>query len=548
MGLFTTLVVVLCAVLAQHAAVVVAQSVRRRGITFCAGSALASQPRRCPCLITAVFSRSLTRGISLLIVPQATFESWRKDFDASKQVGSPRPPIRNTTGQWRPIPLFAATQAGQAVWSPGARRFNETGSFVLVAIARSGCSTGRMVLETRPESCPLRLADRQSVVARNGASTFVVGGTKVETDDEFNGFNALISTVRGNCTGTVISNQWILTAAHCNVFPGSIVRIGGTSLSNGKRYFVETSIRHRNYVGQQSTFGAARIVNDIAVLKLSEVIANPRIIKLNSNPLGPDPGTIVRATGYGLISTTFPSNYLRMVDIPVLSTEECRQRFRSTQKYRVARGLERRHHICSGRDNRCAGGGVCFGDSGGPISARIPDGSLVQVGITSFGDATCANSDSADVFTRVSSYRDWIQGATDGAATFVDWESVNNVASSGSYGTESQGGALPTWAIVSIAVSAGVAVVALVLACFLLIGRRRGREESDSDSEAGDPRPFMVSPSTVQQPPQAVLEQSPQPSAPPPPSPPRSPHRNNSSTSPSQAQPGRGSLGMRPVQ
>ena len=50
---------------------------------------------------------------------------------------------------------------------------------------------------------------------------------------------------------------------------------------------------------------------------------------------------------------------------------------------------------------------VLKGDSGGPLTCRV-NGSWTVVGIVSYGDIDCATSGSAAVYTRVSSYRQWI--------------------------------------------------------------------------------------------------------------------------------------------
>ncbi|MBN3295442.1 KLKB1 protein, partial [Amia calva] len=48
------------------------------------------------------------------------------------------------------------------------------------------------------------------------------------------------------------------------------------------------------------------------------------------------------------------------------------------------------------------------GDSGGPLVCRKTGQPWVLAGLTSFG-AGCALKDYPGVFTRVSSYRDWIK-------------------------------------------------------------------------------------------------------------------------------------------
>ena len=53
--------------------------------------------------------------------------------------------------------------------------------------------------------------------------------------------------------------------------------------------------------------------------------------------------------------------------------------------------------------------GTCDGDSGGPLACRsTTDGKWVLIGILSFGPQDCSSRDAYSVYTRVSSYVNWI--------------------------------------------------------------------------------------------------------------------------------------------
>ncbi|XP_076341801.1 clotting factor B-like [Tachypleus tridentatus] len=75
--------------------------------------------------------------------------------------------------------------------------------------------------------------------------------------------------------------------------------------------------------------------------------------------------------------------------------------------FRVPKQMENDVHPT----NVCAGGedkDVCWGDSGGPLAVEV-DNRWIVLGVVSFGRSECAEESWPSVFTRVSSYLDWIQ-------------------------------------------------------------------------------------------------------------------------------------------
>ena len=61
--------------------------------------------------------------------------------------------------------------------------------------------------------------------------------------------------------------------------------------------------------------------------------------------------------------------------------------------------------LCAGEED--GGKDACNGDSGGPLLEKMSDGSIVQVGIVSFGSG-CARANRPGIYTRVSAFADWI--------------------------------------------------------------------------------------------------------------------------------------------
>ncbi|KAI1697818.1 trypsin domain-containing protein [Ditylenchus destructor] len=221
------------------------------------------------------------------------------------------------------------------------------------------------------------------------------------------------------CTASVISNEHILTAAHCvNItdFDQQLqVVVGAVDIVSRetKRYDIAEHVQHPEYVTQRSHGTLARCDNDIAIIKLATPLSFSEYIKpicLTSRFAEHTDTQAEHAIIAGWGFRDVPD-----VRTPVLLEGTAYfQNFETCQQEHMGFPMHKRMHLCTnGRKNH-----VMKGDSGGPIFVQIQDkqGQIRwhAVGVNSFGNGI---SPGAEVSTRVSSYCDFIETATEGKAT-----------------------------------------------------------------------------------------------------------------------------------
>lgn len=241
------------------------------------------------------------------------------------------------------------------------------------------------------------------------ASSFesrIVGGT-FATRHEFPWQVYLIIKSAWTCGGSVVKQQYILTAAHC-VTNDDGSRVAASQIKaymgmHDKRYLPATV---------QSRTGSQLFVHgsynpdvsedyDIAVVKLNAPVTintyvkTIRLAKANETNLFAA-GNDVTVSGWGTTSYGgSTSNFLRKTTVDIVSRATCNR----SNSYA---GEITSRMLCAAR----AGKDSCQGDSGGPLFLRN-SGIYKQVGVVSFG-VGCANPSYPGVYAHVGVLRNWV--------------------------------------------------------------------------------------------------------------------------------------------
>jgi len=249
---------------------------------------------------------------------------------------------------------------------------------------------------------------------QSNRATKIVGGEETLVS-EFPWQVGLVSAGYGTsvwCGATLISDQWIMTAAHCTdgSSAGDIeVLLGEHNYdtedeTTALRMSISEIVQHEDY--DPSTTDV-----DFSLLKLEYPIdfsAYPHIRPacLPENDDNDYAGYPAIVSGWGTTSSGGDvSSYLQYVDVNILSNAEC-----SSNDYGYGASITEQM-MCA----NVQGGGkdACQGDSGGPLVSPNPD--LYElIGVVSWG-VGCAEADFPGVYARMSKQLAWVAEMTEGS-------------------------------------------------------------------------------------------------------------------------------------
>ncbi|CAL4085612.1 unnamed protein product, partial [Meganyctiphanes norvegica] len=229
------------------------------------------------------------------------------------------------------------------------------------------------------------------------------------------------------CGAILISDRYLLTAAHCMVIGTVVIGERLISINLGKEDLDEDPIPGPNTYGIQDVHihpayhKAKNNYNDIAILKTDRKVEYTKNIwplcLPNSNQKFSDflPGQEFEISGWGQVNRTNLSPIIQTATVYLVENSQCehewthyyRQRSADWRRFVFPQGLTDQL-LCAGRP----GVDACQGDSGGPLSYKNINDVRTVVGVIAKGLRCPDKPIIPGFYTNVAHYIDWIYETT----------------------------------------------------------------------------------------------------------------------------------------
>ncbi|CAD7092800.1 unnamed protein product [Hermetia illucens] len=226
------------------------------------------------------------------------------------------------------------------------------------------------------------------------------------------GYEQTDGSTAWSCGGTLISDQYVLTAGHClrtrrgppkYILLGELDILSDTDGVKPETFSVANIIPHPDYKTTSK-------YNDIGLVKMDKKVNLTPFIRPACLPTefgGPETQAIATGWGDKEWNSKKGSSQLLKVTLTKFTHRDCNKTYETEISTRLEDGIREETQICAGSKTKRED--TCQGDSGGPLQVYSSLYCMYTIiGVTSFG-ITCGEVNVPGVYTRVYPYVSWIE-------------------------------------------------------------------------------------------------------------------------------------------